>query len=139
MKKPLEPCFICCIRLGLAVLLYQNRLEWKARAEHSRLSQEYGDLVVEDRTRFKIQRIETNDSKHFLWHLYLPLNTHGTIYVLQRKYGGARTESYAANEPSMSLVRCRFEYSGNYIKAQFHATTRFEVPTLGAFSTEYQH
>ena len=115
MSRILNILLVIAILCG-AVLLVKRTSELNVlRAEHSRLSAEYGVLDVKDPSKFLITRIETNDPMHFLWRCYYPAGLRVEERCgLAKHNGGGMTNFTSSGE---YLHRVRFGVRKNRIYA----------------------
>lgn len=87
-----------------------------ARAECERLVRLTGDLALTDPNKIHVLALETGDSLHFAWRIYLPPNCH----IMVRQGGGSSTSYHTDPQHFIARVRIREQPPG-----QLQVYTRF--------------
>ena len=72
MARVFNVLFVVAILCGVVLLVNRTSKLNLLRAEHARLSAEFGVLDVKDPSKYLVTRIETDDPMHFLWRCYYP-------------------------------------------------------------------
>ena len=102
--------FLCVsIAIGI-ILLVSQRIELASlKAELAPLVAKHGALIVEDPDKYLITKIETGDSKHFLWRVYHPAGLN-LLYRSGTTNGSNSTGTSQNSSSYESLYRIRFEF-----------------------------
>lgn len=116
MQRIINSILFIAIAVGVVQLVRSQRALTIVQAEHARLSGKYGSLEVKDPSKFLVHRVDTGDSKHFLWHCYIPAGLR-----LEKRYGFGASRSSGSRsmyaDAGTYLYRCRFDVYENTLRA----------------------
>jgi hypothetical protein len=87
------------------------------RTEHDRLSDQYGVLDVKDPNKYYVVRLDTGDSKQFVWRVYQP-KVNAIEYRVKVYTGGASSGSnFSPNGIGGNefIYRYRFVFEDNHV------------------------
>ena len=115
MARTLNLLLVLAILCGVVLLVRRTGKLNVLRAEHTRLSAEFGALDVKNPSKYLITRVKTDDPMHFLWRCYYPAG----LRVEERcsfgtPNGGGSTNYSDAGE---YIHRVRFSMAENRIRA----------------------
>ena len=132
MARVFNVLFVVAILCGVVLLVNRTSKLNVLRAEHARLSAEFGVLDVRDPSKFLVTRIETDDPMHFLWRCYYPAGLR-----VNERYGFGSTGKGGVSSRSDAgeyVHRIRFEMRPDQVRA--HLADRGGSGTHGVMSAE---
>ena len=108
MARIFNILLVIAILCGVVLLVKRTSKLKVLRAEHSRLSADYGVLDVKDPSKFLITRIETNDPMHFLWRCYYPAGLRVNERVGFGKFSGGGMTNFSGSGEYLHRVHFQF-------------------------------
>jgi hypothetical protein len=108
IQRFIELSLLALTLTGLYLVWQTGQERAAARAEYERLSRLTGDLPLTDPNKVHVLALETGESLHFAWRVYLPPNRHFTA----RYHGGASSSLQATPQQFIARVRFREQPAG---------------------------
>lgn len=102
MHRLFELCLLALTLTGLYFVWQSGQQGSAARAEYERLVRLTGDLPITDASKIHVLALETGESLHFAWRVYLPPNCRIMV-----KHNGGSSSSFQSN-PQHLIARVRF-------------------------------
>jgi hypothetical protein len=103
MRKLLQVALVVVILVGLVFAWRTGQKRGEAQGEYDRLVRLTGDMPITDPNKIHVLALETDESLHFAWRIYLPPNCR---FVVRHNSGGSSMSSHT--EPQQFLARIRF-------------------------------
>ncbi len=116
MSRFINGIFVLAAIIGFGMLMRQRSVLAELRQEHDRLSDRFGVLDVKDPNKFYVLRLDTGDSKEFLWRVYRP-----TVNSMQYRETGIGGSSSGSNSSGLgmkaedSIYRYRFIFQDDHV------------------------
>ena len=102
MHRLFELCLLALTLTGLYFVWQSGQQRSAARAEYERLVRLTGDLPITDVSKIHALALETGESLHFAWRVYLPPNCRIMV-----KHNGGSSSLFRSN-PQHLIARVRF-------------------------------
>ena len=100
--RVLDLILLLAALLGGVLALQTGRQQSRLRGEHERLSKITGELPIADASKVYVRALETGESLHFAWRVYLPPN-----YKLHVRHRSGAQSSWRS-DACQFIARVRF-------------------------------